>query len=593
MFLSWPGEIEQIKFTDTTWSKAAITAAMLTPGGTAAESISGLNGTTNRIYGYEGNDTLYGGDQADTLDGGLGNDLLTGGTGNDSLVGGDGNDSLTAGDGNDVLNGGEGSDTLIGGAGADQYLFDSVTGWEWLTTNDQALDSIVFGAGILPTDIELRRYGNNLDLRVKDAGGTFDTKAIVINNSFSGGAVKDVRFANGTVWLATDLINRLAGIYGGSGADNLVGLNGISNHLYGLEGSDVLTGVELADTLDGGLGNDTLFGSAGNDSILGADGDDKIGGGAGDDTIEGGAGNDNLTGGTHGAYDGAGSDTYVFGPAFGQDSIYDKDATVGVKDVIQFKSGITPANVSLARTGNSLVLKLANSTDQVLILDYFTSTDFRVEEIQFADGAKWDANALRAMAVAAQSSTGADSLTGWEGIDYMDGGLGNDTIGAGAGDDSLLGGGGNDVLNGGDGNDVLDGGVGLDTLNGGTGADTYLFGIGSGNDLILDTDSTAGVVDVVKFGAGITQTDIRFTQLGNSLVATIKSTSEALTIQDWYLGTQNRMEEFRFADGSSLTNVQAQALVGSMASFTGGGVVAFSEPGLTTRRTDLLVAANV
>ncbi|MBL8279313.1 MAG: hypothetical protein JNL93_21790 [Pelomonas sp.] len=126
-------------------------------------------------------------------------------------------------------------------------------------------------------------------------------------------------------------------------------------------------------------------------------------------------------------------------------------------------------------------------------------------------------------------------------------------------------------MSGAAGNDTLDGKAGNDTLNGGAGADTYLFGIGYGADLIVDSDATAGVKDVVKFGAGIAQADIRFTQSGNALVATIKSTSESLTIQDWYLSANNRVEEFRFNDGTVLTNVQAQALVGAMAAFNPSG----------------------
>jgi Ca2+-binding RTX toxin-like protein len=138
-------------------------------------------------------------------------------------------------------------------------------------------------------------------------------------------------------------------------------------------------------------------------------------------------------------------------------------------------------------------------------------------------------------------------------------------------DNVLTGNGGNNTLTGNAGADTLDGKAGNDTLNGGAGADTYWFGQGYGSDLITDNDSTSGVKDVIRFTAGIAQSDIRFTQSGNALVATIKSTSEALTIQDWYLGTQNQVEEFRFNDGTVLTNAQAQSLVGAMAAFSPAG----------------------
>ncbi|MFC5342830.1 beta strand repeat-containing protein [Brevundimonas staleyi] len=57
----------------------------------------------NRIYGYDGNDTLSGGLGNDLLRGGSGNDILLGGSGNDLLIGGTGNDTLTGGTGADVF----------------------------------------------------------------------------------------------------------------------------------------------------------------------------------------------------------------------------------------------------------------------------------------------------------------------------------------------------------------------------------------------------------------------------------------------------------------------------------------------------------
>ncbi|WP_265937108.1 calcium-binding protein [Acinetobacter wuhouensis] len=97
--------------------------------GTDADNTLG-NATANysqRLYGYDGNDTLTGGS---------GNDILRGGKGNDTLNGGAGNDLLDGGAGNDKLIGGAGSDTAIfrllstdatGGNGTDTWLKASVT----------------------------------------------------------------------------------------------------------------------------------------------------------------------------------------------------------------------------------------------------------------------------------------------------------------------------------------------------------------------------------------------------------------------------------------------------------------------------------
>ena len=114
---------------------------------------------------------------------------------------------------------------------------------------------------------------------------------------------------------------------------------------------------------------------------------------------------------------------------------------------------------------------------------------------------------------------------------------------------------------------TLDGGLGADTLVGGAGADTYLFGRGSGADLIIENDSTAGVKDVIKLS--VTKSELKFTRSGNNLVASITGTSDNLTLQDWYLGTQYQVEEFRFSNSEVLTNAQVQALVTAMAGFGG------------------------
>jgi trimeric autotransporter adhesin len=71
------------------------------------------------VYGQEGNDTLNGDDGADVLWGEQGDDVIDGGAGNDSLYGDVGDDLLMGGAGDDYLTGDEGDDQLSGGAGAD------------------------------------------------------------------------------------------------------------------------------------------------------------------------------------------------------------------------------------------------------------------------------------------------------------------------------------------------------------------------------------------------------------------------------------------------------------------------------------------
>ena len=188
---------------------------------------------------------------------------------------------------------------------------------------------------------------------------------------------------------------------------------------------------------------------------------------------------------------------------------------------------------------------------------------------------------------------GNDTLTGGAGDDELSGDLGDDSLNGGSGNDQLIGGTGDDTLDGGLGSDILDGGsgddvlkksrvnyearnasydintfaggVGDDRLEGWTGSDIYLFNLGDGHDVINDYDYgsyryTSGYntytrsasfnkVDKVVFGEGITSSSLTYAKLGNHLVITIND-SDQLTIEDWYSSDRYRIEEFRFFDGT-------------------------------------------
>ncbi|WP_367154192.1 calcium-binding protein [Methylomonas sp. HYX-M1] len=212
----------------------------------------GFNHSTN------GNDTFLGSNGEDNFSSGNGDDILLGNAGNDTLYGGDGND---------VLNGGAGSDNLYGDAGADRFVFDSVDGWEWIrSASGTSVDDVVeFSAtsGVGADAIELRRYGNNLDIRVKAENGSFEQKCVVIQNYFNGFPVKEIRLADGTVIRGVAI--------GGDSNDNLTGSDS-NDYLNGGSGSDVLIGKAGNDVLTGGAGNDrfvfnTLLGDGNSDVI--------------------------------------------------------------------------------------------------------------------------------------------------------------------------------------------------------------------------------------------------------------------------------------------------------------------------------------
>lgn len=83
---------------------------------------NGNRGTTFRVQGGGGPDTIVGSSGDDDLEGNFGNDVIQGFGGNDILSGGNANDDIFGGDGDDEITGNDGRDELFGGAGQDELL---------------------------------------------------------------------------------------------------------------------------------------------------------------------------------------------------------------------------------------------------------------------------------------------------------------------------------------------------------------------------------------------------------------------------------------------------------------------------------------
>ena len=84
---------------------------------------------------------------------------------------------------------------------------------------------------------------------------------------------------------------------------------------------------------------------------------------------------------------GTGNDIYI-GRGSGQDSIWDYDKTTGNFDTILLTDDITPEDIRSERKGDDLDLSAVGTSDKLTIRNYFCndSTDYRVEQVQFADG---------------------------------------------------------------------------------------------------------------------------------------------------------------------------------------------------------------
>ncbi|MEC9067301.1 MAG: calcium-binding protein [Pseudomonadota bacterium] len=196
-------------------------------------------------------------------------------------------------------------DSLYGGDGSDRYEFNLGDGQDTIyeTVEHANLDDddrLVFGAGILPSDISLSRSGNALTLSID---GTSDSVTIngqfAFSSWFSWHDVEFFEFADGTLWTKRDVSNFLTG---------------------GTAGDDVIISTSQTDEINGGTGNDTLRGEDG-------------------------------------------ADIYYFDLDHGQDRIEEtvSNANLSNFDQIVFGEGIAASDLTFARNGDNLTIGYVNA----------------------------------------------------------------------------------------------------------------------------------------------------------------------------------------------------------------------------------------
>lgn len=397
--------------------------------------------------------------------------LLQSTSGDDHLVGFYSADDLDGGAGNDILEGGDGADTYHydRGSGNDE-IRETVT-----EANVGDYDKVVFGPGLLPSDLSIARDGDDLVMTVIDSGETLRVKGqFSFSNWFAWNDVELFTFANGTQWTDLDIAARLTN---------------------GTPGNDHLIGTFRADVFDGG---------------------------AGDDLMEG----------------GDGGDRYLWGRGDGHDEIRESlsNANLSEDDQLQFKPGVTLADLGFTREGNDLIVTIVDSGDTLRITGQFNNGSWYtwqdIDRFTFADGTTLTAHDVQQILLANAATIGDDHIVGFF----------ND--------------------------DVIDGGAGNDVLEGRDGADTYVFGRGYGQDEIIETltDGNLSENDTVRFNADVTWSDLRFSHAGDALTISIAGTTDSLTIGgEWTTITDTStatwwdVENFVFADGTTKTKADIQA----------------------------------
>ena len=605
-------------------------------------------------YGYVPIHQELVGDHTDnTLYGGQGNDSIYGQEGDDVLIGGNGNDDLIGGSGNDTINPGAGDDFIFAGHGDDTYLFTGDFGVVRINNVDyQGATNVARFEDAQADQLWFSQQGNDLSIAMMGtqnqviirqwfsmASYQLDqiwisdqillpagVQALVDITTSSGVALATVQHSPDTIAanVLADLAIAMTTYAVSSDSPELAATTtgtAQDDVLYGLGGDDTLEGLAGNDLLDGGDDIDILRGGAGNDTLLGGAGSDaSLSGGAGDDLLNGGAGDDYLTAGI-------GNDIYVFDGDFGRDRVWNNSSGFADTDVLRFEN-MTINDLWLSRSGDDLVLTLANSDDQVTVKNWYLSDDYIVEQIEIGSLRLFEADVQAlvnqmadilaaygltveqiaqtgipaAVATALQptleevwktdtSLDGADTLQGTSGDDQLFGFGGNDALFGNDGNDTLLGGSGRDNLQGGNGNDQLNGGAANDDLNGGHGNDTLVGGAGSdflygdlGDDVYLFdgdfgydrinnndwTDST----DIARFD-GVTTSDLWFSEQGNDLLINVLdngvATDNRVVVRNWYnTNVVNQfLDEFQVGN-STLDQARVNTLVQAMASISDG-----------------------
>ncbi|BAZ14316.1 putative Ig [Calothrix sp. NIES-4071] len=427
-----------------------------------------------------------------SVTGGKGNDklsILASSTTGGILNGGAGDDTLTGAGGSDIINGGKGKDVIKAAAGDDTITIDE----------DDILTSLDGGEGF---DIVTLDADSRLHLILKDSNNIEAIIGTKISNQITYIGVKPILISGD---LGNDIIT------GGEGDDQIEGGEG-KDKLYGNKGKDLLLG---------GLDDDSLYGEQNDDQLYGQDGDDFLDGGDGNDILDGSIGNDFLKGGS-------GQNTYVFGRNYGIDTITQNNNAE--KDIISFKAGISPSDITFWRKSNNalqkdnLYLAIKNTHDRLIITDQLVNNTYGIDQFTFADGTIWTRENIQAWLL--QSTPGDDYLLGYQS------------------------------------NDTLDGSAGNDLLNGGAGNNTYIFGRGYGVDTITENSNTG--TDTLSFKADINPSDITFWRKPNSssekdnLYLAIKNTHDRILIEDQFRSTSYGIDKFVFANGTIWTRENIQ-----------------------------------
>ncbi len=392
------------------------------------------------------------------------------------IAGTPGSDQLIGTPGADTFDGKGGSDYEEGDGGNDTFLFNA--GYGQLQINEQdtstsANNVLQFGASIAASDVKVsivqRATGEAQYVYdvVLTVGTNGDQVTLLNMASDSTSGVQKVEFADGTVWSRQDII-----------AQELAAAT---------TGNDSLYGTSSAETFDGLGGSDVETGNGG-------------------------------------------GDTFVFKAGYGHLEVKEVDSSASPKNILQLAAGINPADVSVSNQGDSIVLTIGTSGDQVKLDQMLEGVADGIQQVQFAGGTIWSRMNL----------------------------INKATIGTS----------GNDTLVGSPEANLIDGLGGNDAEYGHGGGDTFVFNAGYGTLEIGEYDSSSNPNNVLKFGPGISPSDISArSDFSGTITLTVGSNGDQVKLDSMLMSTGNGIQGISFADGTLWSRSQ---IIGLLTTGTSG-----------------------
>ena len=415
-----------------------------------------------------------------------------------SLTGNSQDNGLYGNNGNNTYEGRGGNDNTYDPNGNDTYVYNLGDGDDFYN-DDNGYDILRLGEGITEDMIRMERHDNgNLLIYFEGQEGS-----ICICEHFwnDNKRLEKIILADGTE--ITDF-----------------------NHYLGVVETD--QNYEMPE--DGRTKDVYVYGE--NDvTVTGNSLDNHIDGNSGNNTYEGRGGNDNY-------HDPTGDDVYIYNQGDGWDYLRDESGN----DVIRFGEGLEIRDFKgMIHNGNNLELSFNNHDGNIVIEDFFTNDNCKIERFEFADGSVITDVSEFVIAM------GSDN-------DIV---LPDNFIEAHMWGENNINATGNDHDNwfgGNSGNNIVEGKKGNDNYwDDQGGDDTLIYNIGDGDD----TFENRGGYDTIQFGEGITQDMIRMERYDDNedLRIYFEGIEGSIYIRRYFSGDPEwKIERLLFADGSEITD---------------------------------------